>query len=276
VKAGTNLTYIRELAVFLGNYNGTYSFSSIQDYIQDIPSSISITLGNPNLDFREHENFFYVGDDYKATKNLTLNLGLSYAYFGQPANRFHQQDEANETSPTPFFNPALPLSVRAFPQLPSPKKDLGPSVGFAYAPQGGKTVIRGGYRLTYGPAFYNIYGNVAATAPQVLSQVLSGATASANPLPASPLGPAVRSELASYLTLGVQDPRNFKQVTVSPNFRPDHVQGWSFGIQRQLTAHAVVESRYVGNHGGSLLQSLDSNPYVAGLAASFPNLVPSR
>ena len=31
----------------------------------------------------------------------------------------------------------------------------------------------------------------------------------------------------------------------------------------------------MGNHGGSLFQSLDSNPYVAGLEASFPNLVPS-
>lgn len=67
-----------------------------------------------------------------------MNFGLSYAYFGQPANLFHRLDEANETSSSPFFNPALPLSVRTFPQLPAPKGDLGPSAGFAYAPQGGR------------------------------------------------------------------------------------------------------------------------------------------
>jgi hypothetical protein len=53
------------------------------------------------------------------------------------------------------------------------------------------------------------------------------------------------------------------------------VQGWSFGIQRQLSGHAVLESRYVGNHGGGLFQIVNANPYVAGLASSFPNLVPS-
>ena len=233
VKAGTNLTYQRSPNIFLPNYNGTYEFATMADYFEDIPSSIGITQGNPNLDFREHDNFFYVGDDFKATKNLTLNLGLSYAYFGQPANLFYQHDKANETSSAPFFDPSLPLSVRVSPDLSSPKTDFGPSVGFAYAPHGGKTVVRGGYRLTYDPAYYNIYLNVADSAPQVLAQNLTGTAASANPMPADPLGPVVRSQLASFLTLGTLDPRNFDEETIPPNFRPDHVQGWSFGIQRQ-------------------------------------------
>jgi len=275
VKAGTNLTYQRSPNIFLPNYNGTYEFATMADYFQDIPSAIGITQGDPNLDFREHDNFFYVGDDFKARKNLTLNLGLSYAYFGQPADLFYQHDKANETSSAPFFDPSLPLSVRVSPDLSSPKTDFGPSLGFAYAPHGGKTVVRGGYRLTYDPAYYNIYLNVADSAPQVLAQNLTGATAGANPMPANPLGPVVRSQLASFLTLGTLDPRSFDQVTVPPNFRPDHVQGWSFGIQRQLSDHAVIESRYVGNHGGGLFQTINANPYVAGLAASFPNLVPS-
>jgi hypothetical protein len=276
VKAGTNLTYQRSPNIWLPNYNGTYSFATMADYFEDIPSSIGITEGNPNLDFREHDNFFYVGDDFKATKNLTLNLGLSYAYFGQPANLFYQHDLANENSSAPFFDPSLPLSVRVSPQLASHKADFGPSVGFAYAPHGGKTVVRGGYRLTYDPAFYNIYLNVATSAPQVLAQNLTGAAASANPLPADPLGAVVRSQLAGFLTLGTSDPRSFNEDGIPPNFGPDHVQGWSFGIQRQLSGHAVIESRYVGNHAGALFQAINANPYVAGLAASFPNLVPNN
>ena len=282
LKAGTNLTYQRSPNVSLSNYDGSFTFSTLARYIQDIPSSISITLGNPNLDFREHDNFFYVGDDYKVTRNLTLNMGLSYAYFGQPGNLFHRQDVARENGSAPFFDPALPLAVRVAPLLPSHKTDFGPSVGFAYSPNwggifggSGKTVLRGGYRLTYDPAFYNFYLNMQSSTPQVLSQSLSGATAAANPLPANPLGYNVRSQLASFMTLGVQDPRNFNQTTVSPDFGPDHMQGWSFGIQRELGPHAVFESRYVGNHGGRLFQSLNGNPDVSGLADSFPNLVPS-
>src|ERR1019366_6121568 len=170
IKAGTNLTYQRSPNVSLSNYNGTYNFSSLYGYVEDIPSSIQITLGNPNLDFREHDNFFYVGDDIKATKNLTLNLGLSYAYFGQPGNLFHSRDVANETGSAPLFDPSLPLSVRTSPVLPSHKTDFGPSAGFAYALPGGKTVIRGGYRLTYDPAFYNFYLNMQSSTPQTLSQ----------------------------------------------------------------------------------------------------------
>jgi hypothetical protein len=282
IKAGTNLTYQRSPNVFPANENGTYGFKTLYDYVEDIPTSVGLTLGNPNLDFREHDNFFYFGDDYKVGKNLTLNLGLSYAYFGQPANLFNTEDTKNESSSAPYFDPSLPLSLRVFPKLPSHKKDLGPSIGFAYSPDwggifggSGKTVIRGGYRLTYDPAFYNIYLNIQNSTPQVLSQSLSSATAAANPLPANPLGYVIREDLASYLTLGVQDPRNFYQTTVTPNFGPDHVQGWSFGIQRELGPHAVFESRYVGNHGGGLFQSVDANPLVSGLASSFPSLVPS-
>lgn len=282
IKAGANLTYQRSPNVFPANENGTFGFSGIANYVQDIPTTVSLTLGNPNLDFREHDNFLYVGDDYKVTRNLTLNLGLSYAYFGQPANLFHQRDLAQETGSSPLFNPDLPLSVRVFPELSAHKGDFGPSAGFAYSPDwggifggSGKTVIRGGYRLTYDPAFYNFYLNLQSSTPQVLSQSLSGATASANPLPANPLGYVVKAQLASYLTLGTQDPRNFNQTTVRPDWGPDHVQGWSFGIQRQLGPHAVFESRYVGNHGGGLFQSLNGNPLVSGLADSFPSLVPS-
>ncbi|HEV2425861.1 MAG TPA: TonB-dependent receptor [Terriglobia bacterium] len=274
-KAGTNLTYQRSPNVFLPNYNGTYNFSSFQAYAENLPSSISITLGSPTLDFREHDSFFYFGDDIKATSNLTLNLGLTYTYFGQPANLFHTADTRNESSNNPFFDPALPLSVRTFPSLPAPKNQFGPSAGFAYSLDGGKLVFRGGYRLAFDPPFYNIYLNIASSAPQVLAQTLSGSTAQANPLLAAPFGPAVRSQLAPYLTLGVQDPRNFNQTTVTPNFGPDHVQSWSFGVQRQILPTLVAEARYVGNHGANLFQSVNANPYVAGLQAAFPNSIPS-
>lgn len=280
-KAGANLTYMRSPNVFLPNYNGSFTFSNISMFAADVPSSISITLGSPNLDFREHQSFFYFGDDWRVKQNLTLNLGLTWSYFGQPANLFHDSDVKRENGSSPFFDPSLPLSVRAFPSLSAPKSNFGPSVGFAYTPQwggwltgSGKTVVRGGFRIAYDPAFYNIYLNLASAAPQVLAQTVTGANAAANPLLAVPLGPAVRNELAPYLTLGVSDPRSFNQTTVTPNFHSDRIYSWSFGIQRELGPHMAFESRYVANHGSDLFQSINQNPYVTGLAADFANLVP--
>jgi hypothetical protein len=62
---------------------------------------------------------------------------------------------------------------------------------------------------------------------------------------------------------------------VSPNFRPDQVSSWSLGVQRELTKNSAVEVRYVGNHASQLFNSVNGNPFVADLAAQFPNLVPA-
>jgi hypothetical protein len=278
IKAGWNYTNQRSPNFFLPNYNGEFLFSNFSSYIANIPASIDIAQGDPELPFHENDQFFYAGDDYKVKPNLTLNVGLTYSYFGQPANLFNQITLKNETSSQPFYNPALPLSVRTAPLLPSIKNNFGPGAGFAYDPGwwgAGKTVIRGGYRLIYDPNFYNIYLNEATAAPVLLLQTLTDSTAASDPLPAAPFGPAVRSELASSLTLGVADPRSFDQTNVSNTLRPDQVSEWSFGIQRALSPNMTLEARYVGNHGADLLQSINANPYIAGLQAAFPSLMPS-
>jgi hypothetical protein len=136
-------------------------------------------------------------------------------------------------------------------------------------------VLRGGYRLAFDPPFYAIYLNVATSAPQLLALSLGGFTAANNPvpLPANPTGVAIRALAAPYLTTGVADPRSYNQTGQTPDFGADRVQMWSFGIQRQLGPHAVIESRYVGNHGGRLFQSINGNPRVDQLVSSFPKAV---
>lgn len=266
LKGGINYTYQRSPNFFLPNVNGVYTFQDWTSYAANDPSSNRIALGNDVLDFREHDTFAYFGDDFKVTRNLTLNLGITYTYYGQPANLFHTNDLKDQTGSNPFWNPALPQSVTVFPTIPAPKNSWGPGVGFAWSPNflgNGKTVLRGGYRLAYDPPFYNIYLNIASAAPQVIAQTTSGV-----PIPAVPTGPNVRASLASDLTLGVFDPRNFSNTTVSPNFGPDKVHEWSFGIERELTAHAAVEARYVGNHGENLFQSVNGNPLIADYPAN--------
>jgi hypothetical protein len=202
---------------------------------------------------------------------------LTWSYYGQPFNLFHDQTVKQQTGPQPFWNPGLPLSITTLPSLNAKKDLFGPNVGFAYTPhfwQGllghDKTVIRGGYRLAYDPVYYNIYILFPDFAPLSLAQSVAGAV-----IPANPTGENVRASLASSLVFGTFDPRSSPQEALSPNFGPDKVHAWSFGIQRELSKAAAVEVRYVGNHGTNLFQSIDENPYIAGLAASYPNLVPS-
>ena len=272
IKAGVNYTYQKSPNPFLPNVNGHFIFSDWGTYAANVPSATQITLGVPRLDFKEHDSFFYVGDDWKVTQHLTLNLGLTYSYYGQPANLFHDNTTKQQTGGNPFWDPTLPLSITTFPSIPAPKNSFGPSIGFAYTPGWGgwlfgqdKTVFRGGYRLSYDPPFYNIYLNISSSAPQVLAQTILGAAPGSTqpaPLEAAPFGPTVRADLAPFLTLGVSDPRTFAETTITPNFKPDRVHSWSFGVQRELSSHAALEVRYVGNRGQNLFQSLNGNPYL--------------
>jgi hypothetical protein len=305
-KAGVNFTRQVSPNIFLPNFNGTFSFapftngatnlvtpdctitpgeslSALSAFACNVPTNINITQGSPKLDFKENDTFLYVQNDYKLRPNLTLNLGLTWSYYGQPANLFHDETLANFRSSTPLWNPVFGQSVNVFPSIPAPKNSWGPSVGFAWSPSmdnfltggNGKTVIRGGYRLSYDPPFYNIYLNISTSSPIVLAQSLSGTNAAENALPAAPLGGAVRTQLAPFLVTGVADPRSFNQTTITPHFGPDKVQSWSLGVQRQISNATAVEARYVGNHGGNLFQSINANPFIADTAAVFPDALPA-
>jgi len=270
LKAGVNFTYQRSPNLFLPTVNGQYRFDDWTGYALNTPDRIRAAFGNDDLDFREKDTFGYVGDDFKVRSNLTLNLGVTYTYYGQPANLFHTNDLKQQTGSNPLWDPALPQSVTVAPKIPSPKNSWGPGVGFAYSPQwggfftgNGKMVIRGGYRLSYDPPYYNIYLNEASAAPQVLLQTLGSSAAPSNPLPAVPLGPNVRAALAASLTPGIFDPRQFNSTNIASNFGPDHVHQWSFGLQRELGGHAAVEASYVGNKGYNLFQSIDGNPDIS-------------
>ncbi|HLJ85610.1 MAG TPA: TonB-dependent receptor [Candidatus Angelobacter sp.] len=300
LKAGVNWTYQRSPNIFLPDINGQFRFRSFNSFVtSDAPNQVTIGNGNPSLDFREYDTFFYVGDDYKVSQNLTLNLGLTWTYYGQPSNLFNADSVPRESNPATAFwastinGTAIPLAARTDPTLPSVLNSFGPSIGFAYSPQwggfltgNGKTVLRGGYRLLYDPPFYNIFLNVSTSAPFAFLQSLNGSLTNPNVavpnvfLPSNPTGPNARAALASSTARGVFDPRTFNQTTVSPNFGPDKVHTWSFGIERELTKNSAFEARYVGTSGTNLFQTVDGNPYVGtaanpGLGQAFPNLVPS-
>jgi hypothetical protein len=300
LKAGVNWTYQRSPNIFLPNINGQYRFSNWSSFAANTPNRIRIANGPSLLDFREYDTFLYGGDDFKITQHLTVQLGITWSYYGQPANLFNDLTTSREsnaatalwaaTEPTlapdalgnTFSNPgaSIPLSARTTPIIPAPKNSFGPSFGFTYSPQwggfltgNGKTVFRGGYRMLYDPPFYNIYLNVSTSAPLTFLNTVPGAAT--HPLPANPIGPNVRTSLASAIQRGVFDPREFAQTHITPNFGPDKVHTWTLGLERELTKNAAIEARYVGNHAYNLFQTLDGNPFIQDLKTDFPNLVPA-
>jgi hypothetical protein len=274
-KAGVNYTYQRSPTTFLPNLNGAFRFDDWEAFAANTPNRVRIAAGTPTLDFREHDTFLYAGDDWKIRQNLTVNLGLTWTYYGQPANLFNDLTTQRESNPaTAFWRQDIPLSQRTSPNLDAPTKSFGPSLGFAYTPNWGgfmtghgKTVFRGGYRFLYDPPFYNIYLNIANSAPVVFLNTFTGSQITPSMiLPAHPFGPDVRAALSPQLQKLVFDPRSLGagEVTISPNFGPDKVNSWNFGFEREISRNSALEVRYVGNHAYNLFQSVNGNPIVTG------------
>jgi Carboxypeptidase regulatory-like domain len=275
IKAGVNYTYQRSPNTFLPNLNGAFRFANWEAFAANTPNRVRIAAGTPTLDFREHDTFLYAGDDWKVRQNLTVNLGLTWTYYGQPANLFNDLTTQRESNPaTAFWRQDIPLSQRTSPKLDAPTKSFGPSVGFAYTPNWGgavtghgKTVFRGGYRFLYDPPFYNIYLNIANSAPVVFLNTFTGSQITPSMiLPAHPFGPDVRALLSPQLQKLAFDPRSLGagEVTIANNFGPDKVNSWNFGFEREITRNSALEVRYVGNHAYDLFQSVNGNPIVTG------------
>jgi hypothetical protein len=226
---------------------------------------------------------FYGGDDWRIMDNLTINLGLRWEYSSQAINLLHDLSVATQHGPNPFWDPTLPDSITTVPSVNAPLNYFGPNVGFAWKPRflggGDRTVIRGGFRITYDPAFYNMFLNVATAAPDVNAGTIvpgSGAGTCNGPcLPSSGFtGNDVRAlQLTNIPRGGNPGFRNYTQV--AHNFHEPYTQNWSLGIQQELTNRMVLEVRYVGNHVVGNFQTINANPALNGLIANgFSNFIP--
>ncbi|HMD42244.1 MAG TPA: carboxypeptidase regulatory-like domain-containing protein [Candidatus Acidoferrum sp.] len=281
LKLGVDVTQVRAPITMLINYNGSFQFTDFAAFAANSPDQIRIASGNSYLDFRETDLYPYAADQIRLTNSLSLTLGLTWSYYGQPANILHKITTRSQTGDAPLWDPSLPLSITTSPEIPAAKNDWAPGIGFAWSPRsnflhlGTNTVFRGGYRMSYDPAAYITYAKAANDSPNVISTTLTGGGAEASPLPAVPTGDNVRTLLGPHLQTGIFDPRGFGQTTVSPDFGPDRVHQWSLGIQHEISHNAVLEVRYVGNHGTRLFQTIDGNPYILGLANTHPDLVPA-
>ena len=142
-------------SVFLQDQRGQYGYSSLSQLVNDqIPNYPGFSLqGIGNGFFSDNSKNFnlFVQDDIKINRRLTLNLGLRYDVFGNPAG-------AKLNALNAIANlPGTPLVFGV------PKQDwnnVGPRVGLAWDPTGsGKWAIRSGAGVVYDVVPWNFFSN---------------------------------------------------------------------------------------------------------------------
>ena len=101
---------------------------------------------------------FFAQDDWRVTRNLTLNLGLRWDFDTDATGTSGAYGPCPNLTSVPTVACSWVANVIDLHHSPD-KKDFGPRVGFAYDPFGhGKTVIRGGFGIYYDRIVFEVPG----------------------------------------------------------------------------------------------------------------------
>lgn len=208
---------------------------------------------------------FFVQDDWKVSRKLTLNLGMRYDFQKKPFERNdgHINFDPDCVLPNGLRGCTVFAGVEGQPRsfLDEDYNDFGPRLGFAYDVTGkGKTVFRGGYGIYYPSIFWrNFLGDITLfsntttsyttpTPGQAAFQLKDGFPFAPVASPGASAGPGAR------LGQGVNITEPFPATPLT--------QQWNASIQHQI-ADWLFDVTYAGNKGnhfmaaGYNLQQLD-------------------
>ena len=282
VKFGAELHYNNVTNAAYGNARGSINFlggvlsagpppdnappasSPLEDFFAGLPFKSTLEVGDPTLHLHNWAYSGFIQDDWRATKNLTLNLGLRYEF------STILQEEHNLLG---NFDPNFGLvqvktGSNQIPSLYNPDhKNFAPRFGFAWDISGkGTTVIRGGAGLVYETvnwqsfiAFNNAFGpgSVPTGGLYSGSPIDSGGTIETGNVTTKNFlnfGPGTTWDNTQVFntTLDCTPPNACPIMSVDRNLTTPHVWNWTLSVQHAFTPNLTLELAYVGNHGGNL------------------------
>lgn len=245
-------------------FNGSFSGLGITDFLLGRPSSFR--QGSPAPDSpRGLQLAWYVQDDFKVNKRLTINLGVRHELpfptvsennamiYYQPGAKSHVYVNA-PTGRLFYGDPGVPRGGY-FMQ----KHLLNPRVGMAYSLTGNqKTILRAGYGVYINPPWTNIDGQFAIYQPFTRIVDISAPPSTSNPWATWPGGnphPYAPGRDAVF---------DSQIVTLSyaPNYKETVMQQWNLNIQREFAQDWLITVGYVGTHGTHIPYLHDINPAV--------------
>ena len=217
--------------------------------------------------------YWFAQDNLRLSNRLTLTLGLRHEIDMYPVHPGDlivayvpgMQSSCVAQAPTGIVFPCDPGIPRA--GLNNDYNNLAPRVGVAYDLRGdGKTVLRGGYGVTYAFQIFNTLQGGQINTPWALTEETTNGAAQNYPSQIQLADPWVKVG-GNPLPMKV-DPANLKfpagnSYSANPLDLPvGLVHQYNFSIQQQFGASTVVELSYVGNQGRGLIGEFNINQAV--------------
>ena len=195
---------------------------------------------------------FYVSDDWKVSKRLTLNVGLRWEVAGAQTEA---HGVSSSFSPT-LANPGADGYPGALAFLSDVHRssfqqayygEISPRFGFAYQINN-RLVLRGGYSLMYEPPIANAFG-----------EALTAGFSNSNSIQQKGIFPALNWDNgypAYPFTLPDKDPAqlNGNGISYVPanSTRQPYAQNFTFGLQYLLGDKTILQANYVATRGSRL------------------------
>ena len=247
LRMGLNYSYLKLFNNSAFNSKGLFNFDNFADFMNNRAATLQVALDVASFDARQHQQAYFFQDDWKVRTNLTLNLGLRYETSNIPFGAFGATDAQSLAAGVP--GPAR-----------NDRNNWAPRFGFAYSPSASngfmskvlgkdRTVIRGGYGMTYDYLFFNILTVAGGNFPRVRTPTLDR-TQLVNTWPSLRTGaPPGFDPRGAY----VNAPENLQSPT-------SHI--WSLSIQRQMSAGFQLEVGYSGSRSYHGVRQGQLNPGI--------------
>lgn len=227
----------------LGPTGSVNQFNSFASFILGVPTRIGKSLQTElPLSTRNWGQGYYVRDQWQATRNLTVTLGLRYELYPIPtrAERGLERYDVNN-------NKMLIGGVGSVPRdlgVTVSHKLFSPRVGLAYR-AGPKWVMRAGYGINTDP--YPLARPMRTNHPVVIDFNAVGANSY---LFAGRLEDGIPPIRVPDLGNGVIDiPGTVGAITLDDKFNRGYVESFNFMVQRELRGGFVGQVGYVGTRG---------------------------
>jgi Carboxypeptidase regulatory-like domain len=284
IKFGGDVTRLFYLQDCAGCGVPSYNFFNIWDFLNDAPHTEGGVF-NPSTGFpttvRQDDRTdiwgLFVQDDLKLRRNLTINAGLRWSYFGPLSSKEGNMFAAFPGAGTGYLTG---LAVRKGNSWNAQKDNFGPQIGFAWSPTmfNDRLVVRGGYGLGYNQEEIAISSGIVNNPGLTVNPTFNMPTpTSANPgiiyaTAGSPNSlttyPANPNTISSFGPNGL--PANGTQVNVSifprnlPTMRVHH---YSLDTQYDLGHHLIATLGYMGSRSRDIFfhENPNATPAVLGI-----------